>query len=232
MQRVRKVLHRFRPPSATTGHGLIDFHTGNDFQYADRELVDAVSYMGHWAYVDSLWIGEGFSYDSAPVYWLAEISGLPFGVFSDMLGKPNAYRGMLFGSTGRPGCADPSPMWHFWDSFGITDSDMLGWWLAEAPVAVAGQPDPFSGGAQAAVLATSYVIPGNKTLVALASWAPATVSASLVIDWAALGLDAARVTTVVQPAIAGFQPAASYTLGSPIAVEPKKGALLVIAHDA
>ena len=47
--------------------------------------------MGHWAFVDALWIGEGFSYDSLPVYWLAEISGLSFGVFSDMLGTPNQY---------------------------------------------------------------------------------------------------------------------------------------------
>jgi hypothetical protein len=43
--------------------------------------------MNHWAFVNALWIGEGFSYDSLPVYWLAQISGLAFGVFSDMLGE-------------------------------------------------------------------------------------------------------------------------------------------------
>ena len=40
---------------------------------------------------------------------------MPFGVFSDMIDAPNQYRGMLFGSTGRPGCANPTPMWEFWD---------------------------------------------------------------------------------------------------------------------
>merc|ERR1719424_2079658 len=106
--------------------GLIDFHTGNDFD-TGADIVDAVVYMNHWAYTDSLWIGEGFSYDSPPVFWLAEISGLPFGVFSDMLGTPNPYRGMLFGSTGRPGCTDPKGMWDFWDKFGINQTDMVGW---------------------------------------------------------------------------------------------------------
>jgi hypothetical protein len=38
---------------------------------------------GRSRYVDSLWIGEGFSYDSPPDNWLLEISGMPFGVFSD-----------------------------------------------------------------------------------------------------------------------------------------------------
>ena len=137
--------------------------------------------MNHWAYVDSLWIGEGFSYDSPPVYWLTEISGLAFGLFSDMLGTPNQYRGMLFGSTGRPGCAAPKPMWQFWDAFGINQTDMVGWWQSEAPVVVrgggggGGDGNPFTGGNQEVVLVTSYVIPGVKTLVAVASWAPAAV---------------------------------------------------------
>ena len=76
--------------------------------------------------VDSLWIGEGFSYDSNPVFWLFDISGALFGLFSDMLGTPNNYRGMLFGSTGRPGTAFPGAMWAFWDAFGMDDTDMVG----------------------------------------------------------------------------------------------------------
>ena len=74
MMRVRKVLERFGNPARP---GLIDFHTGNDFVAAGRELVDANSYMGHWAYVDSLWIGEGFSYDSPPVRCHGPHSSLP-----------------------------------------------------------------------------------------------------------------------------------------------------------
>ena len=131
MLRARKVLARdcgSRMPGAKPC--LMDFHAGND-DSEGRSVVDAVAYLNNWAFVDSLWIGEGFSYDSLPVrgpvrlscarcarppsdsnsnpqvFWLFEISGLAFGLFSDMLGTPNQYRGMLFGSTGRPGTAFP-----------------------------------------------------------------------------------------------------------------------------
>jgi hypothetical protein len=48
------------------------------------------------------------------------------------------------------------------------------------------------------------------------------------IDWEALGIDsaAARITA---SAVRDFQPAASFAPGDPIAVEPGKGWLLVIA---
>ena len=75
----------------------------------------------------------------------------------------------------------------------------------------------------------------GATNVAVASFHPAgsgTRYVRLTVDWAALGLDAARVNAVTQPDIAGFQPAARYAIGASIRVEPAKGALLVIAHDA
>ena len=43
MMRVRKVLERFGDPARP---GLIDFHTGNDFAFASRDLVDATSWEG------------------------------------------------------------------------------------------------------------------------------------------------------------------------------------------
>ena len=58
------------------------------------------------AYIDSLWFGESFHYNSPADTFLVEISGLPFGLFGDMLGGekhgaahvdwigPNLYRGM------------------------------------------------------------------------------------------------------------------------------------------
>ena len=82
MLRVRKTLQRY---SKVEGGPLIDFHSGNNFPYG--ETVDAVTYSNHWAFCDSIWIGEGYDYNSDPDYWLIRISGLPFGVFSDMLGR-------------------------------------------------------------------------------------------------------------------------------------------------
>lgn len=58
MVRVRKTLER----NSKLHEPLIDMHTGNDFTGSRR--TDAVQYANHWAYVDSLWIGEGFSYVS------------------------------------------------------------------------------------------------------------------------------------------------------------------------
>ena len=40
MQRVRKTLERHGP--APADGGLIDFHSGNDFAYQNRDIVDAV----------------------------------------------------------------------------------------------------------------------------------------------------------------------------------------------
>jgi hypothetical protein len=228
MLRARKVLERDTP----AGHPrpLMDFHAGNDDP--GNAQVDAVGYANIWAFVDSLWMGEGFSYNSNPVFWLFEISGLAFGLFSDMLGTPNNYRGMLFGSTGRPGTAFPKPMWQFWDDFGMEAADMVGFWQEDTPVRVAGQKDIFvdDGGA---VLATCYVNKQQKkTLIAVASWASKAETVTIDVDWAVIGMDAADSKTVSAPAIQGFQAAKDFgkaTTGMPaITVEPAKGWLIVV----
>lgn len=231
MLRARKVLERDTPP----GHppALMDFHAGNDDP--GNGAVDAVSYANNWAFVDALWIGEGFSYDSNPVFWLFEISGAPFGLFSDMLGTPNNYRGMLFGSTGRPGVTFPGPMWAFWDSFGIADSDMVGFWQEDTPVQVSGQPNIFVNDSNV-VLATCYVNKlAKKTLVAVASWAIGPRNVTLDIDWAAVGMQPMAPKNVTAPAIVGFQAAAQFgvvTTEMPaILVQPSKGWLLIIQQD-
>ncbi len=110
----------------------------------------------------------------------------------------------------------------------IGDSDMVGWWLEEAPVTVIGGGDPWRGDAHA-VLATSYVIPGNRTLVALASWAASTVTVRLQIDWVAPGLDPREVTSMTAPPIASFQRGGSWAVGEALPVKPAEGLLLVLA---
>ena len=152
---------------------------------------------------------------------LFEISGLAHGVFSDMLGTPNVYRGMLFGSTGRFGCANPTSMWAYWDLFGMNATDMVGWWEPESPVQHISERQD--------IKATCYVIKGKKTLVAVASWAPenATISLSKV-DWATLGLAAGAVKTVEADAIPSFQTARTWQIDEPIQIEPGKGWLLVL----
>jgi hypothetical protein len=213
MRRVRRVLDTYRPGS------LIDFHSGNEFSYNDLRLSPANKYLEHFPYLDSLWFGEMYDYNESPDYWLVEISGIPFGLFSEMLERNgNPWRGMIYGMTARyyQG-AEPKHIWNVWDEFGIQDARMLGYWDKSCPVRT-GHAD---------ILATAYVKPG-ATLVAVASWAKQTVPCRLEFDWKALGL-AAGTARIQARAIPGFQPAAQFSPSDPIPIDPGKGWLLVVS---
>ena len=214
MKRLRKILDRARP------NGLIDLHSANQYNERDGFTNSANLYLEHFPYIDRLWFGEYFDYDSQPDFWLIETSGIPFGLMGEMLQDGgNPWRGMLFGMTNRQpyGGHDPSPIWEVWDNFGIQESRMIGYWVPDAPVATDHED----------VLATSYVADG-KTLVSIASWAEDAVEVRLEIDWDALDIDprAARITA---PAVPDFQPGATFAPEDPIPVEPGKGRLLIIA---
>jgi hypothetical protein len=215
MKRVRKVLQARRP------HPLIDLHSANQFNPRDGYVNSALLYMELFPYIDRLWFGEEFDYQkTSPAYWLTELSGIPYGLMGEMLQDGgNPWRGMLFGMTNRlPWTGgDPRRLWRLWDRFGIEQADMVGWWVHDAPVGT-GRDD---------VLATAYVRKGERTLVALASWAPEKTAVPLRIDWKALGLAPGRAT-LVAPAVEGFQPAATFAPGQPIPVEPGKGWLLIL----
>ena len=80
--------------------------------------------MEHFPYINSLWFGESYDYNESPDYWLVEVSGIPFGLFGEMLeGNGNPWRGMVYGMTARyyQG-ADPKHIWKVWDEFGIQDA--------------------------------------------------------------------------------------------------------------
>jgi hypothetical protein len=210
MKRVRRVLDTHRTGS------LIDFHSGNEFPYNDMRISPANKYMEHFPYIDSLWFGEMYDYNESPDYWLVEISGIPFGLFSEMLQQNgNPWRGMIYGMTARyyQG-AEPKHIWKVWDDFGIQHARMLGYWDKSCPVRT-GRGD---------VLATAYVKPG-ATLIALASWAKEAAPCRLEFDWRALGIDA-TTAQLHAPAIPGFQPEAKFGTSDPISVEPGKGWLL------
>ncbi|MBW8041396.1 MAG: hypothetical protein FVQ85_15550 [Planctomycetes bacterium] len=216
IKRLRKVMNRTRPGC------LIDFHSGNNFDPRYGLNSPANQYMEHFPFIDSLWFGEGYNYNESPDYWLVEVSGIPFGLFGEMLqGCGNAYRGMVYGMGTRfyHSC-NPSPIWKLWDQFGISDAKMLGYWAQSCPVQT-GCPD---------VLATAYV-KNDKTLVALASWAAHPVKCTLKIDWPALGLDPDRVR-IEAPAVEGLQEAGSYDPEEPILVAPGRGLLLMILPES
>ncbi len=215
MQRVRKVMDQAR-------HGcLIDFHCGNHFPFRDLRINNACQFMELFPYIDSLWFGEGFSYDAPPDLWLVEISGIPYGLFGEMLGgHVNPWRGMLYGMTGRLGWgASPVSTWKLWDDFGIAEAKMVGYWVPECPVKT-GRDD---------VLATAYVRKG-RTLVVVASWAPTVEECKLAIDWESLGIDP-RKATLYAPPIEGVQPAALFKSDEPFPVFPGRGWMLGIDEE-
>jgi len=227
MKRVRKVLDRNRSGA------LIDLHSANQYNVRDGFASSANLYLEHFPYLNRLWFGEYFDYNgSGPDYWLVELSGIPFGLMGEMLQDGgNPWRGMVFGMTARlPWAGDPRPLWKVWDEFGITESEMIGWWVDGNPIKT-GTED---------VLATCYIrrgrgvtaagmagVAGNATMVALASWAKEAVDVRLAVDWKALGFDPKKVK-IVAPAIDKFQDAAEFKPDDPIRVEPGKGWLLIL----
>jgi hypothetical protein len=216
MKRLRRVLDQ------GGRHGLLDLHSANQFNARDGFASSANLYLEHFPYLDRLWFGEYFDYDMDPDQWLIELSGLPFGLMGEMLQDGgNPWRGMVFGMTNRLPWekSDPRPLWREWDRFGLTGARMIGWWDPACPV------HPGHG----QVKATVYLQKG-KALIALASWAREAVDLPLALDWAALGLDPAKVTLRAHP-IAGFQEGRTFAPGEAIPMAPGKGWLLEVRGD-
>jgi hypothetical protein len=211
MKRVRKILDRGRPGA------LIDLHSANQYNPRDGFASSANLYLEHFPFLNRLWFGEYFDYNSAPDYWLVEISGIPFGLMGEMLQDGgNPWWGMLYGMTNRLPWSgqNPARIWKVWDEFGIEEARMIGYWSAECPV----KTDNSS------VLATVYVKKG-RVLVSLASWAKEPVKCRLKIDWKALGMNGQNAQ-LHAPEIADFQQEATFRPDEPIPVEPGRGWLL------
>ena len=211
MQRARRIL------DARPGR-LVDLHSWN---HNDRKahLADSAGvYLEIMPYLDRLWLGEGFNADKVtPDYWLVEMSGVPYGLMADMLQNGgNPWLGMVFGETGRLGWGktDPRPMWKAWDDFGMSGTDMVGWWDPACPVH-ADPPD---------VRATVYRKP-DRAMIAIGNFGTAAADARLTIDWAKLGL---KPTKLVAAAIDRFQDAAAYDADAPLTIPAKRGLLLTV----
>lgn len=215
MKRIKRVLTQDGHP------GIIDLHSANQYDKADGFNNSANLYMENFPYLNRLWFGEYFDYENnTPDFFLTEVSGIPFGLMGEMLqGGGNPWRGMVYGMTNRmpwSDNADPRPIWHLWDSFGMKGTKMIGYWVENNPVKT-NNPQ---------VLATVYKKKG-KVLVSIASWAPTDVNIKLKINWKALGINPATAT-ITAPPVKNFQYAHKFKPGEEIPVEKGKGWLLVI----
>jgi hypothetical protein len=215
MKRVRRMLRQEGRP------GIVDLHSANQYNERDGYINSAMLYMELFPYLDRLWFGEYFDYEKSPSdFWLAEVSGIPFGLMGEMLQDGgNPWRGMVFGMTNRmpwSAAADPRPLWKLWDAFGMKGSTLLGWWAPSVPVTT-GRND---------VKATVYRRNG-RAMVAIASWAAEPVTVTLAVNWKALGMDPARARFEV-PAVQGLQDAKTMSPRDGVTLAPGKGIILII----
>jgi hypothetical protein len=128
------------------------------------------------------------------------------------------YRGLLYGMTARIyGDTDPRPVWRMMDEFGITDSRMLGYWLADPP-ATTDHPR---------VRATTYVRP-DGLLIVLASWSATPETVRVTLDSALLG--GASAVRAHAPAVEGLQDSADVDLAR-VRVPANQGLFVIVRPE-
>lgn len=214
MQRTRKILERDRPGAK------IDMHTWNHYNKYAKWASSLNLYMDMLPYIDHLWVGEARDYNRSSDYWLIEVSGVPFGLSSQMLNKGgNPWRGMVFGITNRLGwfkAKTPEHIWKFWDDYHIERKQMIGFWNDDVPVKTDNDKTE----------ATIYKGKDEVT-IALANWTSEPQKCKLNINWKALGLSPDEVTSEI-PAITDFQEGRKVNIEKEIELEGEKGFLIVI----
>ncbi|MBP6715674.1 MAG: hypothetical protein KA205_02355 [Acidobacteria bacterium] len=210
VRRIVSVLYEKR------GDAVIDLHSANQFNVRDGFINSGMLYMEHFPYISRLWFGEYFDYNAPPDFFMAEVSGIPFGLMGEMLqdgGHP--YRGLVYGMTARVyGKTDPRPVWKMMNDFGIATSRMRGYWLQDAPVTT-GRDD---------MRATTYLRPG-KALVAIGSWSDTDQTISLTMNLKAMGFTGK--VRVYAPAVEGLQTAHEVNPAA-VVVPAKQGIFLRI----
>lgn len=194
---------------------MIDLHSWNHMNGYAGHISSMLLYSDLSPYIDRLWIGEAFSPNSSPDFWMVEMSGIPFGLMSETLNSHNYWRGMVYGMTPRlPWSGDPTPLWKLYDQFGMKDAKMYGYWNKGIPVSTS-SPD---------VHGTVY-LKKNKALVILANWTGKPVSATLTVDEKKLGF---RPTRASMPAMDKIQPAAAVDLTQPLELKGNQGAFILL----
>jgi hypothetical protein len=211
MKRMRKTMDR------AADSCLIDFHSGNAFHPAYGLNSPANNYMELLPYINSVWFGEGYDYNSKPDYWLVEISGIPFGLYGEMLqGCGNPYRGMVYGeSTRYYGSCRPMNIWKLWDYFGMSGSEYIGYWDTSNPVKT-GNPD---------ILASVYR-KENKSMIAIGNWTDKDQTVSLQVDWKKLGINP-EIAKIEIPPVDDLQEAVVANI-SQLTIPASKGLILIL----
>ncbi|MDO5572241.1 MAG: DUF6067 family protein [Bacteroidales bacterium] len=209
MKRMRKIMDKYHKDA------LIDLHSNTGYS-----VGPANQYTDFFPYIDRLWFGESFQYNQMmPDEWLVTFSGIPFGQMSEMLQDGgNRFLGMVYGATARHSYSgsSPAPIWKVWDSFGIMDAKMCGYWDKNSPVKT---NNDF-------VKATSFV-KEDKVLISIGNFDEKEHEISLMIDWNKLGFNPNQMK-IYAPKIENFQKARDFSFNESVIIEPKKGMIFII----
>jgi hypothetical protein len=148
---------------------------------------------------------------------LVEMSGIPYGLMSEMLDAPNPWHGMVFGMRTRwPWSGDPREQWKQEAAFGIEDAEYIGWFDPACPVR-----------SENPAVKASVFKKASKALIAVGNWG-GEGAVRLDIDWHSLGLEPGSAV-LTAPEIKGFQQAAQFQPGDAIPVPANRGWLLILA---
>ena len=163
-KRLRKVLLANNPHE-----GHLWWHAGNNFDFMNNGSSIYSTNMEAMPFYSQAWNGEAVDFNHGPNYYLIELSGIPFGLPAEMLEHNtggNAYRGMVYGMSGR---IHPSAkyMHKLWDDFDIATAKMIGYWSEKPVVRLS----------NSCMRSTAYVHKGERTLIAIADWAGDSASA-------------------------------------------------------
>lgn len=194
---------------------LIDIHSWNHFNDWAGYANSLQMYADLLPSVDKIWIGEGFAADNSLDFWLVEMSGIPFGLMSETLDACNIYRGLIFSMTPRLGWSgNPVPIWQMWDSFGMENAKMAGYWCDDAPI---------TSGVQTAPV-TTY-INGNRAVVVCANWTESAQTVKLNVDENLLGFKPSKATMIQMD---GVQNETPFELNNETEIAAKGGLIILI----
>lgn len=181
----RKTIQRARRILDSDGkERLIDIHSWNHMNKWAGFANSLHLYTELLPYVDRTWIGEGFPANNTADFWLVEMSGIPFGLFSETLDARNQFRGLVYGMLPRlPWSGNPVPLWNLFDQFDIKNASIHGYWDEQCPVKTDNKDLP----------ATVFVN-GDKALVVIANWTDLPQTAKIQINEKALGFKPTKFT--------------------------------------
>ncbi|MCQ2393604.1 MAG: DUF6067 family protein [Kiritimatiellae bacterium] len=211
MKRARRILDR------DGKRRLVDNHSWNHHNPHAGSGSSGLIYLELYPFFDRLWRGESFSPRSPADFWLVEMSGLCYGIGSEILdyNGGGSWNGLVFAMTHRHGYnkIDPSPFWRYFDQARLGDSEMLGWWDDACPI---GTSDP-------EVKATVYRRPDGTLTVAVANFASTAKTVTLSAR-SSLGFTPKNLARV--PAIDRFQAEGTRPWQQPFDLRPQAGCVI------